>query len=201
MTKGKKDKRGKLFKRLFLMYYLIVKIIFSFIMKTSCKFKNIKLAKNVSFYGKIYLYRAPYSSITIGKKCTFRSKEHSNLIGINRKCSISTLSSNATIEIGNNCGFSGTVVGSFKSIKVGNNVRCGANTLITDSDWHSDDPRTGPPQEIVINDNVWLGVNAVVLKGVTIGKNSIIGANSVVVKDIPENVIAAGNPCRVIKSL
>jgi acetyltransferase-like isoleucine patch superfamily enzyme len=44
-------------------------------------------------------------------------------------------------------------------------------------------------------------VNAVVLKGVTIGENTVIGANSLVVKDIPANVIAAGNPCKVIKSL
>jgi galactoside O-acetyltransferase/maltose O-acetyltransferase len=44
-----------------------------------------------------------------------------------------------------------------------------------------------------------LGLNVVVLKGVTIGKNSLIGANSVVTKDIPENVIAGGNPCKILK--
>jgi acetyltransferase-like isoleucine patch superfamily enzyme len=54
---------------------------------------------------------------------------------------------------------------------------------------------------VVIGDNVWLGVNSVVLKGVTIGKNSVIGANSVVTRDIPPNVIAAGNPCKVIKQI
>jgi maltose O-acetyltransferase len=46
---------------------------------------------------------------------------------------------------------------------------------------------------------VWLGVNVTVLKGVTIGENSIIGANSLVVKSIPANCVAAGNPCRVIR--
>jgi acetyltransferase-like isoleucine patch superfamily enzyme len=46
---------------------------------------------------------------------------------------------------------------------------------------------------------VWLGINCIVLKGVTIGENSLIGANSVVTKVIPANVIAAGNPCKVIK--
>ena len=105
------------------------------------------------------------------------------------------------IEIGNNCGFSGTVIGSFISVKLGNNVRCGANTLITDSDWHFDDYRAGENKEVIIEDNVWLGVNVTVLKGVTIGRNSVIGANSVVTKNIPENTVAAGNPCKIIKKL
>ena len=80
-------------------------------------------------------------------------------------------------------------------------MRCGANTLITDTDWHEDDPRVGCNKPVVIGDNVWLGYAVKVLKGVRIGENSIIGACSVVTKDIPANVIAAGNPCKVLKSL
>ena len=99
------------------------------------------------------------------------------------------------------CGFSGTVIGAFLNVKLGKNVRCGANTLITDSDWHTDDYRTGENKEVIIDDNVWLGYGVKVLKGVHIGKNSLIGANSVVTRDIPANVIAAGNPCKVIKSI
>jgi galactoside O-acetyltransferase len=55
------------------------------------------------------------------------------------------------------------------------------------------------PIPITIGNNVWIGMNSVIMRGVTIGENSIIGANSVVTKDIPANVIAAGNPCKVIK--
>jgi len=93
------------------------------------------------------------------------------------------------------------VIGAFKYIKIGNNVRCGANTLITDSNWHTDDVRSGPPKEVIIEDNIWIGVNAVILKGVTIGKNTVIGVNSLVSKIIPANVVAGGNPCKVIKEL
>lgn len=77
----------------------------------------------------------------------------------------------------------------------------GANTLINDTDWHSDDWRTGPPAKVVIGNNVWLGSGVVVLKGVEIGKNSLIGAGSIVTKSIPPNCIAAGNPARVIRQL
>jgi len=160
---------------------------------------GININKKLAFDGKCHFERFPNSKITIGTQCQFRSRENSNLIGINRPCSISTMSETAIIEIGNNCGFSGTVIGAFKYIKIGNNVRCGANTLITDSDWHLDDPRSGKPKDVIIENNVWLGVNVLVLKGVTIGENSVIGAGSVVTKSIPSNVIAAGNPCKVIK--
>ena len=54
---------------------------------------------------------------------------------------------------------------------------------------------------ITIGDNVWLGGNVVVTPGVTIGENSVIGAGSVVVKDIPANVVAAGNPCKVVREI
>lgn len=54
---------------------------------------------------------------------------------------------------------------------------------------------------VTIGDNVWLGGNVVVLPGVTIGENTVIGAGSVVTKDIPSNVIAVGNPCKVIKNI
>lgn len=164
---------------------------------------GVKIGRNVKFDGFCNFERYPGTSIIIGNNCTFRSRKNSNLIGINRPCSIATLTNEykAKIIIGENCGFSGTIIGAFKSITIGNNVKCGANTLITDSDWHLDDPRSGTPQDVLIEENVWLGVNVTVLKGVTIGKNSVIGANSLVNKNIPANVIAAGNPCRIIKNI
>lgn len=54
---------------------------------------------------------------------------------------------------------------------------------------------------IEVGDNVWIGGNVVVLPGVKIGKNTTIGAGSVVTQDIPENVLAVGNPCRVVREL
>jgi len=165
------------------------------------KVKGFKVPVKTFFNGVPYFYKVSKSHINIGQNCRFLSRTTSNLIGINHRCIISTLKEDAQLIIGESCGFSGTTIGCFKYIKLGNFVRCGANTLITDSDWHEDDPRAGDSKSVVIEDNVWLGYGAIVLKGVTIGRNSVIGAGSVVTKDIPANVIAAGNPCRVVRTM
>ena len=55
--------------------------------------------------------------------------------------------------------------------------------------------------EIIIGNNVWIGGNVVINPGITIGENSVIGSGSVVTKDIPSNVVAAGNPCKVLRAI
>lgn len=166
-----------------------------------CLAYGVKIGKRCKFYGIMYVYKHKGAAILLGDNLIFRSSSNSNLIGINRRCSISAIRKNAIIVIGNKCGFSGTVIGAFEKIELGNNVMCGANTLITDSDWHDDDPRSGGSKPVYIGNNVWLGEGVKVLKGVSIGDNSVIGAGSVVVSNIPSNVIAAGNPCKVVKGL
>ena len=193
------DISGYFCKYFYILSMLIIKEINTIYIKLKVILFGIKMGKGCEFYGNLRLYRRPNSSIFIGDNCRFRSISDSNLIGINHKCIIATHQAGAVIRIGNNCGFSGTVIGAFTEINIGNNVRCGANTVITDGDWHSDDRRTGQSKPVLLCDDVWLGLNVVVLKGVTIGKNSLIGANSVVTKDIPENVIAGGNPCKILK--
>lgn len=56
-------------------------------------------------------------------------------------------------------------------------------------------------EPVIIGDNVWIGGDATILPGVTIGDNVVIGAGSVVTKDIPSNVVIAGNPAKIIKTL
>lgn len=185
----------------FRITHQVCKPIWTLVNYANAKWWHVKLCSGCKFIGKTTFRRMPQSTIHIGKNCLFNSTHTSNWIGVYSPCIISTITKGASVVIGDNCGFSGTVIGAAKSIKIGNNVRCGANTLITDSDWHMDDPRTGPDKEVIIEDNVWLGYGVKVLKGVHIGANSLIGINSVVTKDIPANVIAAGNPCKVIKSI
>ena len=75
------------------------------------------------------------------------------------------------------------------------------SAYISDSDWHGIYDRAlpvGQSKEVVLEDNVWIGDGAIVSKGVTIGQNSIVGARTVVIKDVPANVVVAGNPAKVI---
>ena len=75
---------------------------------------------------------------------------------------------------------------------------------ITDSDWHGIYDRTKRGEEICpvhIENNVWLGDGAKVLKGVRIGENSIVGAGAIVSRDVPANVVVAGNPAEIVKQL
>ncbi len=93
---------------------------------------------------------------------------------------------------------------SASSILIGDNCMFAASAYITDADWHDVYDRTeivGVTRPVTLEENVWIGDGATVCKGVTIGRNSVIGAGSVVASDIPENVIAAGNPAKVIKPL
>jgi acetyltransferase-like isoleucine patch superfamily enzyme len=174
--------------------------------KLNLRIRGIAFGSNVVFFGSTYFYRIAESSIKIGDNVIFRSDSTSNLIGVNKKCMVSTLEKGAQIIIGNDSGFSGVTIGAAKKIHIGANVMIGANCIITDTNWHNIDPllrhmRDTSPGEIHIADNVFIGYGTIILKNVGIGENSVIGAGSVVTKTIPSNVVAAGNPCVVVKQL
>ena len=162
---------------------------------------GIEGGNDARYRGWCSFFKANDSKIVLGKNHVYNSCEYTNHIGLNHRCVLTTMKPCAEIIIGDNFGMSSSTITAFQSVRIGNNVRVGANCIIMDGDFHLDDPRTNEPRPVVIDDNVWLGANVVVMKGVHIGCNSVIGVNSVVTKDIPENVVAAGNPCKVIKFL
>ncbi|MBU1195524.1 MAG: acyltransferase [Proteobacteria bacterium] len=98
----------------------------------------------------------------------------------------------------------GVRISAANSIKIADSCMLASHVYITDSDWHGIYDRSMPPLEydsVVLEENVWVGDSAIVCKGVRIGKNTIIGAGAVVTSDVPSNVIAAGNPARVVRTL
>ena len=167
---------------------------------------GIELGKSSRFYGIPLLRRHPTGKIIIGNHVTLRSAEWSNSIGINRRCFIAA-GHNAKIRIGNDCGFSGTVIVASASITIGSRVLCGGNCTIVDTDRHPLDPiarashEPGANSPVTIEDDVFLGMNVVVLKGCVIGKGTVVAANSVVTQSLPEGVLAGGVPARVIQQL
>ena len=172
---------------------------FTFLSRLTARWWGVTLGRDCSFFGRARFFRHPRSNIIIGDGCQFRSSSASNFIGVNHPCILATLDEEAQLNIGANCGFSGTSIGCALDIKLYERVRCGANTLITDSDWHTDDIRIGDNKPVVIESNVWLGVNVLVLKGVTIGENTIVAAGSVVTKSLPPKVFAGGTPAKVLR--
>ncbi|MCD6321396.1 MAG: acyltransferase [Clostridiales bacterium] len=188
-------------------FYNFRAFLHSFISRLLAFWWRIEVGAGCQFHGIPMFRRLPGSEIIIGKMCRFNSAPWSNFMGLNHKCILTTLDEQAVIKIGERCGFSGSVIAAAESVLIGDDVLVGANTVISDTDWHSVDynrratGEMGASSPIVIEDFVWLGANVVVLKGVTIGKASVISANSVVTKSIPANVIAGGVPAEIIKNL
>ncbi|UTA48445.1 acyltransferase [Simiduia sp. 21SJ11W-1] len=113
--------------------------------------------------------------------------------------------SQGSIQVGDNVLISpGVRLASNIGIRIGDNTMLAANVYISDSDWHGLYNRTRPfrcSKPITLGNNVWIGDSAIVGKGVTIGDNSVVGAGSLVTKDVPANVVVAGNPAKVVKTL
>lgn len=180
-------------KTLYVLYTIPVQIV--------AKLIGVRMPYSVYFAGFPFIVKKKNATIEIGKQCRFMSWKEGNLIGLNHRCMLSASTSGAILRIGGGCSFSGVSIWCFEKIEIGNHVRVGANVLIMDGDAHQDDLRAGKNAPICIEDNVWIGGGVIILKGVTIGRNSIVGAGSVVTKDIPNNVVAAGNPCKAIREL
>lgn len=135
-----------------------------------------------------------------------------NSIGIDLpKWSHITICDGALLEIGDYSGLSQFSIYCKERISIGRFVNIGAGTLIFDSNFHNTDynirrirsldRQSAVTAPVIIEDDVFIGARSVICKGVTIGARSIIAAGSVVIKDIPADCIAGGNPCRVIKYL
>ena len=170
-----------------------------------------KISKNCKIDGLVFIKKSKTGILKIGKNFTLNSRKASNLVGITNWASFQIINE-GRIEIGDNCGFTSTVLSSRKLIKIGNNVLIGGNVRIYDHDYHSLnylnrrnsklDAQNVKTSEVIIEDDVFIGTNSIILKGVKIGARSIIGAGSVVsLKNIPPDSIVAGNPSKILKSI
>ena len=117
----------------------------------------------------------------------------------------SNLEGQGRIDIGDYCLFCpGCRSSAGLEIVIGHSCMFANGAFVTDSDWHGLYDRSlsvGASAPVRIGDNVWIGDSAIVCKGVTIGDNSIVGAGSVVLKDVPRNVVVGGNPAVIVKEL
>ena len=169
---------------------------------------GLTLGHDVVFNGLPIVNICNGGSVTIEDDVTLNSENHGYHLNMHSPIKLFADRPGAIITIGAKTRIHGTCLHAYSSIKIGKYCLIAANCQLIDSSGHDlsfndVDNRIntkGTSNSITLEDSVWLGANVIVLPGVTIGKGSIIGAGSVVTKDIPPMVVAAGNPARVIKS-
>jgi acetyltransferase-like isoleucine patch superfamily enzyme len=152
------------------------------------KLNGVNIGSGSKFYGMPKIFKTRGSTINIGNNFEARSWWFSNPLGINHPLIISTWSKNAKIEIGNDVGISGGSIVAAESIKIENRVLIGANSTIIDTDFH---PTKGDKRysteniksrSVYIGSDAFIGMNAIILKGVKVDDNAIVPAGEVVRK-------------------
>lgn len=168
------------------------------------RFKGVIIGRQVIIYKKPIVHLWNGGAIYLGDSVLLNSDNqyyHGQM-----SSPVKLFAEGGLISIGENSRIHGSCIHSESNITIGRNVLIAANTNILDTNGH--EISMGKPQErlnkrdlpvpIKIEDDVWICMNCTILKGVTIGRGSIIGANSVVASDIPPGVIARGNPAQTI---
>lgn len=147
--------------------------------------------------------------MSIGENFAMNNGISHNPIGMPQPCTF-FVDRGCSITIGNNVGISQTALIAHADIIIGDNVKIGGGTCVYTSDFHSlnselrrtgEDLKNRKSAPVTIEHDAFIGARCIILKGVTIGENSIVGAGSVVTKSIPANEIWAGNPAKFIRKI
>lgn len=169
---------------------------------------GVSYGKGLRVGGFLKVLVTTRGKVTIGDYLAINSGNSHNVIGRQQK-TIFWVEGN--LKIGNNTGMSSTAIICNYDIEIGDHVNFGGNTVIYDTDFHALDPKIrldkardkkeAKKAKVKIGNNVFVGAHTTILKGVTIGENSVIGACSLIAKDIPANEIWAGNPAKFLKKI
>jgi acetyltransferase-like isoleucine patch superfamily enzyme len=174
------------------------------------------LSAGVTFGDGLHCFGVPNvtvmtgSSVTLGQRVTLISWSRYTALGVCHPVVLRTMTSSASIVIGDDVGISGATICSAMSVTIGSRSMLGADVIVCDTDFHPVLPegrrhaKTPTPRNddaVKIGTDVFVGARSIVLKGATIGDGSVIGAGSVVTGDVPARSVAAGVPARVIGSV
>lgn len=171
---------------------------------------NCSFGRNLKVCGVVYFRPGSVSSITLGDNVALTARFLTNSVGLSNPTMLECIKK-GKIEIGNNSGLSSSILSARQLIKIGDNVNIGGNVRIFDHDFHSlnylnrrnniEDSLFTKSNPVIIEDDVFIGTNSIILKGVHIGARSIIAAGSIVtLKTIPSDSLVAGNPAKIIKT-
>lgn len=164
----------------------------------------------VTLVGKPAIERASGARIIIGKGVKLVSESTANTAGINHPVILSAEGPNSIIKIGDGVGISGASIVTCSSIEIGEGTAIGANCNIYGTDFHcvnahgrlnQNSTADAPTAPIVIGRFCWLASNVTILKGVTIGDEAVVGAMSLVTKNVDDRTLVAGVPAKKIRDI
>ena len=172
--------------------------------RLQCVLRGVAWPDHAQFLGPVAI--ANNGKMILGSHLTVCGDSRFNRAGIAHPTQLVT-APGAELVIGDHVGISGSTLYAFTRIEVGNHVNIGVDCHIFDGDFHALDWRarrdSATPEcaPVHIEDDVWLAAKVTVLKGVRIGARSIVGAGSVVTRDVPSDSLVAGNPARIVRHL
>jgi acetyltransferase-like isoleucine patch superfamily enzyme len=193
---------------LYILNNLVLQYKSGIIFRLKCWLNRVHVGPGYKIWGKVIFIKFPGSNISIGTGLRIISNPERYFFNIFPQSKIRTATPQASIIIGDDVGFNSiSITARSQTINIGSRTMIGGNCQIMDSDCHPlwpPESRWSYPgdeydQSVYIGENVFIGINVLILKGVTIGNNSIIAAGSIVTGEIPENCLAAGIPAKVIR--
>ena len=183
-------------------------ILARFLVLSLQMFHKLSVGKRPKFRGLPIISMSDNSSISVGSCAYLISRSINTALGVNHPVILRTIRPGARIYIGDYFRASGVTICAAQEVIIGHRVTIGANATIVDTDFHSADPavrrslddgKAAATRSVRIGDDVFVGMSATILKGVTVGQEAIIGACSVVVRDVPPYAVVRGNPANIIK--
>jgi acetyltransferase-like isoleucine patch superfamily enzyme len=170
----------------------------------------VTYSADIQVKGRPVIHVGKGGQMSLGKAFRMNNGLKYNRIGRQAPCQF-IVAADAKLQIGDHVGMSHSAIVCKNEISIGNHVTIGGNVVIYDTDFHSLDPELRQDavldQENVVSrpvhieDYVFIGAHSTILKGVRVGRGAIIGACSVVARDIPEGEIWAGNPAAFIRKV
>ncbi|MEA1989305.1 MAG: acyltransferase [Pseudomonadota bacterium] len=169
--------------------------------------KGLNIVDGFVINGKPIIQISKNAKVVLGKNVTLNSRNYGYHANMHSAVKLMADRAYATINIGDNTRINGACLHAYNRIEIGKNCLIAANVQILDASGHElsfENPSnrintSSEGKPVIIEDNVWIGLNAIILPGVRIGQGSVIGANTVVAKDVPPMVVFTGNPGKVVK--